>query len=83
MPHNEHRKKTHRKAERARERNRQTRATMKTAIKRVHAAADPKESVAAFSEAQQKLDKAAKAGTIHRNKAARIKSRLSRAVKRA
>ncbi len=82
MPHSEHRKKTHRKAEEARERNRATRAGFKTAIKRARAAAPgSKEGTEAFAAVQQSLDKAARHRTIHPNKAARMKSRLSKSMK--
>lgn len=81
MPHSEHRKKTHAKAERARERNRQTRAGFKTAIKAVQAAAPgSKEIAAALSDVQAKLDKAAMDRTIHPNKASRMKSRLAKSL---
>ncbi len=81
MPHSEHRKKTHAKAERARERNRKTRAGFKTAIKTLEAAAaGSKEGATALSDVQAKLDKAAMYRTIHPNKASRMKSRLARAL---
>lgn len=38
---------------------------------------------AGMSKAFKAVDKAAKRGTIHRNKAARLKSRLARRVKAA
>ena len=44
------------------------------AVKKVRQKPTPK----ALSEAFQKLDRAAKAHVIHRNKAARLKSRLSK-----
>ena len=82
MPHSEHRKKTLRKAEEARERNRTIRAGFKTAIKTARAAkTGSKEANEAFSSVQQKLDKAAFQRTIHPNKAARMKSRLAKSLK--
>ena len=84
MPHTEHRKKTLRKAERARERNRAARNEMRTTLKRARAEkGGTKEGAEAYAEAQQKLDKAAKNRTIHPNKAARLKSRLTKSMKKA
>jgi small subunit ribosomal protein S20 len=84
MAHTEHVKKTHRQSLKARERNRSERSAIKTALKAARAAsADPKAGAAALSLASAKLDKAAKHGTIHRNKAARTKSRLAKAMRKA
>ena len=47
------------------------------------AAADVDKAGAALREATKKLDKAAANGVIHKNAAARTKSRLSAAVKNA
>jgi small subunit ribosomal protein S20 len=84
MPHTEHRKKTLRKAEKARERNRASRARFRTAVKTAKSAAAGTEGAeTALRAAQALLDKAAKNRTIHPNKAARMKSRLAKAQKRA
>ena len=61
--------------------NRTQNATMRTEIKRVRAAiasGDIEEAKAGFSLAQKMLDKAAKTNRMHRNKAARSKSRLAK-----
>jgi small subunit ribosomal protein S20 len=84
MPHTEHRKKTLRKAMKARERNRAVRSAVRTAVKTARAAvAGTPEGAAAASTASKRLDKAAGAGVIHPNKAARLKSRIAKAQNRA
>lgn len=84
MPHTEHRKKTQRKAEKARERNRAVRSALRTSVKRARAlAAGTPEAASALSAAEQRLDKAAKSRVIHPNKASRLKSRLAKAQNRA
>lgn len=52
----------------------------KTAIKKTKKSSSKKEALKLYREAQKALDKAAKAGTIKRNKAARLKSRLMKKV---
>jgi small subunit ribosomal protein S20 len=67
-----------------RARNRSTRATLKTFIRRVReavAAGDATKAASEFRLATKKLDQAAGAGVLHRNAAARTKSRLSAAIK--
>jgi len=69
-----------------RERNRANRSTMRTAIKRVRgavAAGDVKAAEDALKGAIQVIDKSAKKHVVHRNTAARAKSRLAKAIKRA
>ena len=55
---------------------------IKVALKKVVKAAHQTPSAASLSAAQKSLDKAAKTGLIHRNKAARLKSRLAKAAKK-
>jgi small subunit ribosomal protein S20 len=65
-------------------RNRSTRTTLKTLIRRVReavAAGDAAKAASDFRVATKKLDQAAGTGVIHRNAAARTKSRLSAAIK--
>jgi small subunit ribosomal protein S20 len=62
----------------ARERNRAQRAELRTALKRVRAAASPAEAAKALKSAEILLDRAARKGLIHRNTAGRHKSRLSK-----
>ena len=66
--------------EKARLRNQTQRTAMKSAVKRVINATDAAAAKAGLAAAMKKVDKAAKNRVIHKNAAARIKSRLSRAV---
>ena len=64
-------------------RNRASKSTIKTLIKRTLAAiaaGDAVKARAEFREATQGLDKAARHRTIHPNEAARRKSRLARKI---
>jgi small subunit ribosomal protein S20 len=47
------------------------------------AAGEVEQAQASFQEATRKLDKAGASKLIHPNKAARLKSRLSKAIKKA
>jgi len=61
--------------------NRARKSVLKTAIKDFEATAgggDKKAAAGQYKLIVKKLDKAASAKTIHKNKAARLKSRLSR-----
>jgi small subunit ribosomal protein S20 len=63
--------------------NAQIKSTMRTAIKKVEALVannDIENAKAAFAVASEKLDKAARKGLIHKNVAARQKSRLAKKV---
>lgn len=53
------------------------RESYKEAIRSAKKTAGKKSSEKSLSEAYKKIDKAAKANVIHKNKAARLKSRLS------
>jgi small subunit ribosomal protein S20 len=57
--------------------NRAHRSQLRTAIKKVRAATDPKVRAAALAEAIQLIDRAGRKRVIHPNAAARHKSRLS------
>ncbi len=72
-----------RKNSRRRVRNRLVRGSTRTAVKRATRAAETGEanSAEALSEAFSALDKAATKGVIHRNAAARRKSRLAKKIK--
>lgn len=59
--------------------NQGVKSALKTYIKKAKAAADP----AATVQAVKALDKAVQRGIIHRNQAARRKSRLAKAVNAA
>ncbi|MBK8177807.1 MAG: 30S ribosomal protein S20 [Planctomycetes bacterium] len=64
--------------EKARIANKAVRGAMKTAVKQAVGAPDAKQGKEALALAMKKLDKASKAGVIHKNAAARRKSRLAR-----
>jgi small subunit ribosomal protein S20 len=84
MPNTKSAKKRHRQSLERRARNRATKSSLKTLVKKVRAAvkdADAATAAEALKLAQTRLDKAAANGVIHKNAAARVKSRLSAAVK--
>jgi small subunit ribosomal protein S20 len=67
-----------------RERNRGARSEMRTAVKKVRgavASGDAKAAQDALATAVQVIDRTAKKNVVHRNAAARAKSRLTKAVK--
>src|SRR3989344_3985420 len=72
-------KKRVRVAKKAASRNSRTKRNLKTAFKAFAAKADPKTHAAS----QSAVDKAAKKGVIHKNKAARLKKRLAAQAKTA
>jgi small subunit ribosomal protein S20 len=80
MPHSASAKKRHKQNLRNRERNRAAKSELKSHVRKVLSAIDAGDATQA-REALRTLassaDKAAAAKKIHRNKAARIKSRLS------
>jgi small subunit ribosomal protein S20 len=84
--HTKSAKKRHRQSLERREVNRSTRAALKTQIKKVREAVKAGDLTKADEEARtaaRKLDVAAARGVIHKNAAARTKSRVSRFVKGA
>ncbi len=73
-----------RQAEKRRMRNRAQMSTLRTFIKKVIKAiraGDKEAALQAYREVEPRLDRAACKGLIHRNKAARHKSRLSAHIK--
>jgi small subunit ribosomal protein S20 len=67
-------------------RNKATRTALKTFVKKVRTAAtggDVGEVTSALTTAQKMLDKAAQRGIIHKNQAARRKSRIAKAANKA
>jgi small subunit ribosomal protein S20 len=83
MAHSRTAKKNIRKNVARHERNQAAIAAMRTQVKRVRAAVASGDRAAAareFQKAQQLADKAAKQNRVHKNNAARIKSRLAVAV---
>ena len=77
-------KKRARQAEKSRIRNAGQRSNLRTFIKKVIAAVragDKEKALAAFKTAEPIIDSAVNKGIIHKNKAARSKSRLNARVK--
>lgn len=73
-----------RQAEKRRNHNASLRSLVRTVIKKVNAAieaGDAEAAAAAYSEAVPVIDRMADKGIIHKNKAARHKSRLNAQVK--
>ena len=86
MPNTKSAKKRLRQNELRRIRNRAARSTLRTLIKKVRGAleaGDLTQSQDGFRAVSKKLDQAAAHRIIHRNAAARVKSRLSAALKAA
>ena len=86
MPNTASAKKSLRKNEARRLRNRSQRTALRNVIKRFRTAAiagtDAEATETAFRTVVKKLDQAAAGNLIHKNKAARLKSRLSHFKKR-
>ena len=80
MPKLKSAKKRLRTNAKAYERNRAIRSRMRTAVKRVLQAPDKATAETALQAAISVGDKTARKGIIHKNAAARYKSRLSRSV---
>jgi small subunit ribosomal protein S20 len=68
--------------ENAKAQNIQVKSSMRTAVKKIEAAIANNDTVASetFVDAASKLDKAASKGLIHKNAAARKKSRLAKKI---
>src|SRR5262252_7827399 len=84
MPNNRNAAKAIRQANKHRLRNRAARTSLRTVIRKVKettAGGDAALAEAAFRTAVKKLDQAASKKFIHKNKAARLKSRLSALLK--
>ena len=78
-------KKRVRQAEKHRQHNASMRSMLRTYIKKVTttiSAGDPKAALAALQEATPVIDRMASKGIIHKNKAARHKSRLIHHIKK-
>lgn len=73
-------KKDVRQASKRRERNRYQGKTTRNAIRDLKALTDSKEAGAKVTEVISKIDKLAKKGVIHKNKAANLKSSLTKKV---
>ena len=85
MPHSANAKKRHRQSLERREKNRSIKRELKTRVRTVVESVEAgkaEDAEKAFRAAVQKLDRAAAHNTIHRNKAARTKSRLAKRLKK-
>jgi small subunit ribosomal protein S20 len=83
MAHSRTAKKAIRQNERRRLHNKAALSAMRTQVKKVRTAVAAGDSAAAVAElplAQKLLDKAAKGNRVHANQAARVKSKLAKAV---
>jgi small subunit ribosomal protein S20 len=85
MAHHASALKRARQNEKRRLRNRHQRSTLRTALKKFRTLLSGKDNAAAqlgYPSVQQAIDKAVTKGLIHRNAAARYKSRLAAALKK-
>lgn len=85
MPNNRNAAKAMRQANKRRLRNRAARTSLRTVIRKVQEAVTTSDTAVvetALKTASKKLDQAAAKKFIHRNKAARLKSRLSALAKK-
>ena len=83
MPQSKSAKKTVKKSEERRMANKAVKSAMRTQVKKVESAieaGDKEKAQAEMKVATRKLDKAAGDNVIHKNQAARQKSRLQKAV---
>ena len=78
MPRIKSAKKAMRQARRHTVVNRAQRSALRTALKRVRAAGTKQEAASAYAAAVRLLDRAARKGLIHKNAAARHKSRMAK-----
>lgn len=76
MAHSKQAQKRIRTNEKSRLSNKVVRSTMKSAVKKARKTATPEDQ----ARAQKTLDKAAKKGVLHKNAAARQKSRMAKAL---
>lgn len=77
MPNVKSAEKRARQSVRRRDRNRRDRTKLRTAIKKVRQASSAETGRAALQAAESLLDRSAAKGIVHKNTAARTKSRLS------
>jgi len=73
-------KKDIKRTEKRRAKNQSTKSALKTFVKKVRTAATAEEASKAMVVAQSALDKATQNGVIHKNQAARRKSRAAKAA---
>ncbi len=82
MPNTRSAKKRMRQTARGRQRNRPQRSALRSVVRKVRGAATAEEAAQALRAAEAALDRAARKGLIHRNTAARQKSRLAKAARK-
>lgn len=80
MPNSKQAKKRLRQNQERRMSNKVVRTSMRTAVKRVLRAESREDAQTLLPTAMKRVDKAAKKNIIHQNAAARMKSRLARAI---
>ena len=80
MPNSRSAKKRMRQGETRRLRNKDQRSALRTVVKRVRTAGTGPEAQAAFRNAEQLLDRAARKHLIHPNMTARTKARLRKLI---
>jgi small subunit ribosomal protein S20 len=83
MPHTKSAKKRLRQSETRRATNRSTKRSLKTQIRKAGETAKPEDAQSEARKAAKQLDQAAAKHIIHKNAAARLKSRLSKKLKKA
>lgn len=81
MPQHKSAKKRVRQNEKRRIRNVSKRSRLKTALKKVKNAPDKETAEAEYKKTKSLLDKFASKNFIHKNKAANLKSKLSKIIK--
>ena len=82
MPTHKSAEKRIKTSEKARLRNRRIKAIVRGAVKDFEAEKDTAKKSEVFKKVSSVLDKAARKGVIHKNKAARDKSRLTKSAKK-
>ena len=80
MPQHKSAEKRVRQNEKRRQRNQQKRSEMKTSIKKVRNAPDKQTAETELKNTISVLDRMVSSGIIHKNKAANLKSKLTKSV---
>ncbi|MEW5876214.1 MAG: 30S ribosomal protein S20 [Candidatus Zixiibacteriota bacterium] len=76
-------RKRHRQSLVRNQRNRAVKSLVRTAVKQFDAAADAEKKTTSLRKAESTVDRAAAKRVIHKNKAARMKSRMTKRLKKA
>ena len=82
MPRTKSAKKQMRQTRTHTARNRSQRSELRTAVKKARASLGTKAAAVDSKDAVRMLDRSARKGLIHPNKAARLKSRMAKAAKK-